>query len=220
MSSSDFYTEPQRHLQEQFESQPLAQAIESAIVETELDDLHAVFISTRDYFFLSTVNAAGEPTVSHKGGDVGLVKVIDSTTLAFPAYDGNGMFLSLGNISDTAKIGMLFIDFETPHRVRVQATASFSADDELMSEYPGSIGIVRASVDRVFINCARYIHKHTRVATSKYVPDENGEQPFASWKRIEDFQDHLHPDDQGKAEENGGLITEAQYAEALLAGES
>ena len=217
---SDFYTDSQRQLQEQFESVPLANAVEAAIVDTELNEMHIGFISSRDFFFLSTVNAEGEPTVSHKGGDIGTVRVIDTKTLAFPAYDGNGMFLSMGNIAATAKIGMLFIDFETPNRVRVQATASFSADDELMSEFPGSIGIVRASVDRVFLNCARYIHKHTRVSTSPYVPDENGEQPYPAWKRIDGLQDHLHPNDQGKAEAAGGVITEEDYGAAVMAGES
>lgn len=215
-----FYTEPQRQLQEQFESRPLADAVEAAIVDTELNEIHTAFISSRDYFFLSTVNSAGEPTVSHKGGDVGLVRVIDNQTLAFPAYDGNGMFLSMGNIADTAKIGMLFIDFETPNRIRVQATASFSDSDELVADYPGSIGIVRASIDRVFLNCARYIHRHTRVETSPYVPDENGEQPYPAWKRIDGLQDHLHPSDMGKAEAAGGVITEEEYGAALMAGES
>ena len=216
----DFYTEPQRQLQDQFGSRPLADAVGAAIVETELSELHAGFISTRDFFFLSTVNAAGEPTVSYKGGDVGTVKVLDPTIVAFPVYDGNGMFLSVGNVADTAKIGMLFIDFETPHRVRVQDTASFAADDELLGEFPGAIGIVRATVDSVFINCARYIHKHTRASTSPYVPDENGDQPYPAWKRIDVLQDHLPTQDQGRTEAAGGVITEQEYGAALLAGES
>lgn len=219
-SSPAFYTDAQRRIQEQYDMRPLAQAVEAAIVDTELNEVHIGFISTRDFFFLSTVNGAGEPTVSHKGGDVGTVKVIDNKTLAFPAYDGNGMFLSMGNIADTAKIGMLFIDFETPNRIRVQATATFSSEDDLMSEYPGSIGMVRASIDRVFLNCARYIHPHSRVSASKYVPDAEGNQPYPAWKRIDDLQPHLHVDDQGKAADNGGVITEAQYGAALMAGES
>jgi uncharacterized protein len=215
-----FYTDPQRELQQKFESRPLADAVEAAIVHEQLTDLHKGFISSRDFFFLSTVNSAGEPTVSHKGGDVGTVEVIDDHTLAFPAYDGNGMFLSLGNINDTAKIGMLFIDFETPNRVRVQATASFSDTDELMSNYPGSIGIVRAHVDKVFLNCARYIHEHHRVAPSPYVPDANGDQPFPAWKRIDGLQDSLPPNDRGRAEENGGTITDEEYGAKVMAGES
>lgn len=216
----NFYTDAQRKIQEQFESRRLADAVERAIVTDELDERHIQFIASRDYFFLSTVNAAGEPTVSHKGGDVGTVKVLDNRTLAFPAYDGNGMMLSLGNISDTAKIGLLFIDFELPNRIRVQATASLHTDDELLVEYPGAFMIVRAHIDRVFLNCARYIHPHQRVSTSKYVPDENGRQPFPAWKRIDSLQGCLRPVDEGQAQHHGGLITEAQYGEALMKGES
>jgi len=215
-----FYTDSQRKLQDAFESRPLADAVQAAIVDDELNEMHIGFISSCDFFFLSTVNAAGEPTVSHKGGDVGTVTVIDSNTLAFPAYDGNGMFLSMGNITDTAKIGMLFIDFETPNRVRVQATATLHRDDELMVSYPGAIAIVRAHVDRVFLNCARYIHKHTRVETSPYVPDENGEQPYPAWKRIDGLQGSLHPDDEGKAAAAGGVITEEEYGAKVMTGES
>ena len=220
MNAMDFYTEPQRQLQDHYETRPLADAVAMAIVETELGERHAPFIESRDFFFLSTVNGAGEPTVSYKGGDVGTVKVLDPKTLAFPAYDGNGMFLSMGNIEATAKIGMLFIDFETPNRVRVQATASFNADDELLDHFPGAIGIVRATVDQVFVNCARYIHKHQRVETSKYVPDENGEQPYPAWKRIDGLQPFLPPEDQGKAEVEGGVITQEDYGRALAEGES
>ena len=215
-----FYTESQREMQQAFESVPLANAVEAAIVGEELDGRHTAFIESRDFFFLSTVNHKGEPTVSHKGGGVGTVRVIDSKTLAFPAYDGNGMFLSLGNIADTGKIGLLFIDFETPNRVRVQATATVYPDDPLQAEYPGAIAVVRAVVDRVFLNCARYIHVHERRASSRYVPDPEGRQPYPAWKRIDGLQEHLHPSDQGKAESNGGVITEAQYAEALAKGES
>ena len=215
-----FYTDTQRRLQDQFESRRLADAIEAAIVNDELDERHRAFIESRDFFFLSTVNGAGEPTVSYKGGPVGTVRVIDSKTLAFPAFDGNGMFLSLGNIEETAKIGMLFIDFETPNRVRVQATATVDGDDELLAEFPGAIAVIRATVNQVFINCARYIHKHQRVETSKYVPDANGEQPYPTWKRIDGLQDHLLPGDRGKVEAAGGVITEQEYGEALAAGES
>ncbi|MEL6984037.1 MAG: pyridoxamine 5'-phosphate oxidase family protein, partial [Actinomycetota bacterium] len=119
----DFYSEAQRALQDRFDSRALADRVEQAIVTDTVEEMHQGFIESRDFFFLSTVNGAGEPTVSYKGGDVGLVSVVDPNTVAFPIYDGNGMFLSAGNIAESAKIGMLFIDFETPNRIRVQATA-------------------------------------------------------------------------------------------------
>jgi predicted pyridoxine 5'-phosphate oxidase superfamily flavin-nucleotide-binding protein len=215
-----FYTEHQRELQDRFETRPLADGMEMGIVTEQLDEGQIAFIESRDFFFLSTVNGNGEPTVSYKGGGVGVVRVLDDTTVAFPAYDGNGMFLSLGNIDDTAKIGMLFIDFETPQRVRVQATATLHLDDELLGEFPGAIAIVRATVDHAFVNCARYIHEHTRNGTSKYVPDENGEQPYPMWKRIDLLQPLLGEADRQRTVDAGGTVTGDEYGAALMAGDS
>ena len=114
----------------------LADTLDHSIVQSELDDAACAFIEERDFFFLTTVSSEGEPTVSHKGGPKGTVKVLDPQTLVFPAYDGNGMFLSLGNIADTGKIGLLFMDFETPHRVRVQASATIVQDQSLLAAFP------------------------------------------------------------------------------------
>ncbi len=118
------------------------------------------------------------------------------------------------------KIGMLFIDFETPNRVRVQATAALDRSGQFDEHFPGAIAIVRATIDQVFVNCARYIHKHARVEPSPYVPDADGEQPFATWKRIDGIQPFLPEKDRGGAEAAGGTITDAEYAAALEAGES
>lgn len=216
-----FYTESQKALQAQFDSRKLADRVEQAIVTDQIvPELHQAFIESRDFFFLATVNAQGDPTVSHKGGGVGVVTVVDRYTLAFPTYDGNGMFLSMGNVAETGKIGLLFIDFETPNRVRVQATATISADDPLMAKYPGAQLLVRAKVEKVFLNCARLIHKYKRVSTSPYVPDKNGETPFPAWKRIDLVQDALPFKDSGKAMCDGGVITQEEYGAKLAAGES
>lgn len=216
-----FYSPTQRDLQVRFDTTRLAERFEQTIIADRIDpEQHQPFIESRDFFFLSTVNGSGEPTVSYKGGGVGIVSVLDPTTIAFPIYDGNGMFLSAGNIADTAKIGLLFIDFETPNRLRMQVTATVSADDALTATYPGAVLIVRGKVDKVFPNCARYVHKHTRVDTSRYVPDATGAQPYASWKRIDFVQDVLPAADQGRAEREGGLITVEDYGAKVAAGES
>ena len=216
-----FYSQAQKDLQEQFGTTKLAERFEQTIITDELaPDLHSVFIESRDFFFLSTVNDDGEPTVSYKGGGVGIVTVVDPKTIVFPIYDGNGMFLSAGNIVSSAKIGLLFIDFETPNRVRVQATARLSDDDAFASKYPGAVLIVRADVDKVFLNCGRYIHKHHRTETSKYVPDSAGAQPYASWKRLDFVQDVLPENDKGRAEIEGGLITIEDYGAKVAAGDS
>lgn len=215
------YTESQKQLQDTFESRKLAERLEEAIVTDQIvPELHQAFIESRDFFFLATVNAQEEPTVSYKGGTVGIVTVVDATTLAFPSYDGNGMFLSMGNIAETSKIGMLFIDFETPNRVRVQATATVSADDPLMAKYPGAQLLVRAKVEKVFFNCARLIHKYKRAAASAYVPDPHGQTPFPAWKRIDLVQDALPSKDMGRSVGEGGVITFEEYSAKLAAGQS
>lgn len=216
-----FYTDSQKRLQVTFGSHRLAERAVESIVRDELDPkLHQPFIESRDFFFLATVNTQGEPTVSYKGGPVGVVTVVDAKTLAFPSYDGNGMFLSMGNIAETAKIGMLFIDFEKPNRMRVQATAAVSADDPLIAKYPGAQLIARARVEKVFMNCPRYIHKYGRISPSRYVPDRNGKAPFPAWKRIDAIQDALAPQDIGRAAGEGGVITQEEYWAKLTAGES
>ncbi len=214
------YDEHHIELQEQFESRDLAVALEFATVQPELNEEAIAFISSREFFFLTTVRADGQPTVSHKGGAPGFVRVVDPTTIVFPSYDGNGMFLSMGNIAATAKIGMLFIDFEMPNRVRVHAEATVRADDPLLDEFPGAQLLVRASVTESFINCPRYIVKHTRVAPSPYVPDANGEAPLAAWKKMDDIRPFLRPVDQTRAEAEGESLTMEEYAELVRRGDA
>ena len=214
-----FYGDEQRALQSRFDTSNLAAVFEATIITDSIDDDQKTFIETRDHFFLSSVNADGWPTVSYKGGPAGMVRVVDEHTVEFPSYDGNGMFLSMGNIESAAKIGLLFIDMVTPQRLRLQATAGLSDDPATLAQWPGAQLVVRATVANVFPNCARYIHQHERLASSKYVPDAAGDQPVATWKRIDMIQPFLPERDQGPAAE-AGTITGNEYGEHLANGTS
>lgn len=176
------YSAAQRGLQDRFDSRRIADRINQVLVSDRLDESDAGYIATRDCFFLSTVDAEGQPTCSYKGGAPGFVRVLDPVTLAFPAYDGNGMFLSLGNVAETAKVGMLFIDFEHPSRMRVHGTATIDPDDPLVTTWPRALLVVRVAVTQVFPNCPRYIHPMQQVARSKYVPEAGVEPPIPDWK--------------------------------------
>lgn len=215
-----FYRDGQRELQQQFQTERMADLLEQAIVHPEIQEAERTFIESRDMFFLATVDAAGQPTCSYKGGDPGFVKVVDPRTIAFPSYDGNGMFLSMGNIRATSKVGMLFIDFETPHRLRVQGIASVLPSDPLLASYHGADLVVRVAVSEIFVNCARYVHRYRRVNSSRYVPRAGCETPFAEWKRIDVVQEALPPRDAGKTARAGGTITVEEYEAKLHAGES
>lgn len=214
-----FYSQDHRHLQDQHDTLNLADRLQQIIVENQVSEQHQLFIESRDFFFLTTIDHRGYPTCSYKGGNPGLVRVVDPQTLAFPSYDGNGMFLSMGNIQGNAKIGMLFIDFETPHRIRVHGDAGIQPNDALLSEYPGADMIVRVKISEIFINCPRYIHRMSRIQTSKYVPQEGKETPPPQWKRIDAIQDALPASDQGLAEKLGGTITPEEYGTMVMNGQ-
>lgn len=216
---SNFYTQAQKALQARFEAVKLAAVMGKAVVHAELSGTEQAFIASRDMMFLASVDGTGQPTCSYKGGAPGFVQVVDSRTLRFPLYDGNGMFLSAGNIDEQGKVGMLFMDFEVPHRLRVQGSARLEFDAGALGEFPGADMVVRVNVDAVFVNCPRYVHKHQRVAASAYVPRADAVAPYPQWKRIDAFQSALVPRDAGKTTEAGGTLSIAEYGAKLASGE-
>ncbi len=212
---SEFFRAEQRALQDRFDSRALADRVATITVHHAVQEPDRAFIESRDMFFLSTVDDSGQPSCSYKGGEPGFVRVLDERHVAFPSWDGNGMFLSMGNIAATAKVGLLFLDFETPHRLRLHGRASLHTDAALLARWPGAELVVKIEVSELFINCPRYLHRYRRVESSPYVPDTAGRAPFAQWKRIDAVQDVLVPKDQGRAAEVGGPISpEAYFANA------
>ena len=205
---SRIYTEQHRQLQDQFDSRRLADVVEAVVVKNEIGEDDKAFIESRDMFFLATADATGKPTVSYKGGDPGFVRVLDPLTLAFPSYDGNGMFLSMGNIASNSQVGLLFINFENPNRMRVQGTATASSDDPLLAEYHEADLIIRVRVSEMFPNCPRYVHRYQKVSPSRYVPREECATPIAGWKRIDAVQDSLPARDVAKAKAAGPITME------------
>jgi len=146
--------------------------------------------------------------------------VLDPKTIVFPSYNGNGMFLSMGNIAASAKIGMLFIDFETPHRLRVHGDATIDRNDPMLSEFVGAELLVRVSVIETFINCPRYVHRYQRVETSKYAPKVGSPAPPPpQWKRIDSLQDALPERERNLAHGMGGTITFEDYAAMVIKNE-
>ena len=217
---SNLFNDDHRNLQDHFDSRRLADRLEQTTVFTEVRGRNKRFIESRDMFFLSTVDRQGRPTVSYKGGAPGFVQVVDNQTLAFPSYDGNGMFLSTGNIAGQAAIGLLFIDFETPQRLRLQGTAAINLNDPLLGSHPGADLMVRVAVEAVFANCPRYIHPHRKLSQSRYVPAAGQATVFPGWKRIDDMQDTLPERDAGKTEATGGKLTLFEYLDKLDAGDA
>ena len=195
------FNDDHRYWQDRFDTRRVADRIDELLVSEGIDDNTKAFIESRDMFFLATCDADGHPQCSYKGGAPGFVRVVDERTIAFPVYDGNGMFLSLGNIRAHANVGMLFIDFEQPNRVRVNGVATVDPDDPLGKEMTGATLVVRVRTAQVFPNCSRYIHKMHLVERSKFVPKPDTEAPIPDWKRMTWAQDYLPEHDPARSVE-------------------
>jgi uncharacterized protein len=182
---SKLFRPSHRALQEQFDTVRLADRIESRLFREQLTPDDRAFIERLDLFFLATADTDGFPNCSYKGGDPGFVRVLDDQTLAFPNYDGNGMYLSLGNARENPRVGLLFIDFENQKRLRVNGIASFHPAASVSPPYDEAQFVVRVAVLQVFPNCPRYIHKMQRIEPSRFVPRPATPTPVPAWKRME-----------------------------------
>lgn len=196
---SAFYHDQSRELQDRFDTRRIADRLEEVIVADAFTDQDRDFIEARDMFFLATADLDGAPDVSYKGGDPGFVHVVDATTLAFPNYNGNGMYRSMGNILRNPHVGMLFIDLEQRHRLRVNGDASIDPSDPLAERWHEAQFVVRVRPRQVFPNCPRYIHRYRRVEASAFVPREDCETPVPDWKRADWAFDALPEDDPARS---------------------
>ena len=185
------YHEHSRALQDRFDSRRIADALAQKILRARFTDEDRAFIARQRLFFLATADAQGRPDCSHKGGAPGFVRVVADDTLAFPSYDGNGMFKSLGNLAANPGVGLLFIDFEQPKRLRVNGVAALHLQDALLAAYPGAHAIVRVRAEQIFPNCPRYIPRMQVVEASPDIPAEGCAAPVPAWKKRPEFNQAL-----------------------------
>jgi uncharacterized protein len=185
------YHRHSRALQDLFDSRRIADRLVEKLVRPRFSDEDRAFIARQSLFFLASADAQGRPDCSYKGGDPGFVRVIEADTLAFPSYDGNGMFKTLGNIASNPHVGLLFIDFQALKRLRVNGRASLNLEDELKREYPGAQAVVRVRAEHIFPNCPRYIHRMQLAEPSPYIPVAGTAAPVPAWKESPAFKDAL-----------------------------
>jgi uncharacterized protein len=198
---TELYHDGARELQDRFDTRRLADRLEQVKVHDTITADDRAFIERMDMLFLATADAEGRPQCSYKGGDPGFVTVIDEHTVAFPNYDGNGMYLSLGNLRVNPHVGLLFVDFSgrPPRRLRLNGVAGVELEDELLARFPGAQFIVRVRALQVFPNCPRYIHRMEVVERSPFVPRPGEDTPVPEWKRADWACDALPAHDPARA---------------------
>src|SRR6185312_13386606 len=160
MPASVMYHDGNRQLQDRFDSRRISDRLEEKLTRREFTPDDKLFIEGLPYFFLATADAEGRPDSSFKGGEPGFVRVTGPAELAFPDYDGNGMFKSLGAILENPNVGLLFIRWsDKPKRLRILGRASLDECDPLTPEFDSAQQVVRVRAECIFDNCPRYIHR-------------------------------------------------------------
>jgi uncharacterized protein len=189
---TETYHDGHRRLQDRFDTRRLADRLDERFVQRGFMDAgDREFVERQDMFFIATADEDGRPNCSYKGGDPGFVRVLDERTIAFPNYDGNGMYLTMGNLLRNPHVGLLFVSFTEQKRLRLNGIASVDKSDELMAEFPRAQFIVRVRATQVFPNCPRYIHRYELVERSRFVPKAECEPPVPDWKRRDWARDVL-----------------------------
>lgn len=115
-------------------------------VTTELTAAQARWISQADTFFIASAAPNAGADASHRGGNPGFVRIVDSHTLVFPDYSGNTMFNTLGNIAANPHAGLLFVDFETGSTLELTGEAFIDWDAAHRVDVPGAERLVEFRV--------------------------------------------------------------------------
>ena len=142
------------------------------------------FIGRQEMMFLATADASGACDSTFRAGPPGFVRVLDTEHLSWPEYRGNGVMASLGNITENAQIGLLFIDFNQVIGLHVNGTAEIVEDpDEQPDAPPGRrarVWII-ARVQEAYIHCAKHIPRLVKI------PHQRGRYSDAEQPKKSDF---------------------------------
>jgi predicted pyridoxine 5'-phosphate oxidase superfamily flavin-nucleotide-binding protein len=191
MNETPIYHSGMRELQDLRDTRRIADRLAAVTLRTQFSDEDRAFIERSRMFFVASADASGNPDCSYKGGVPGFVRVLDGSTLEIPDYDGNGMFRSWGNVLVNPRVGLLFLDFEVPKRLRVNGHAEIIRDVGRCAAIHGAAFLVRVHAEGIFPNCPRYLHQMQLVEESLHAPRPGHEPPVPAWKTFEAFRDAL-----------------------------
>ncbi len=88
--------------------------------DSRLGDAERDFLASRESFYLSSVGASGWPYIQHRGGPAGFLRVSpDGGTLAFADLSGNRQHVSIGNLAESDRVALFFMDYAGQHRLKL-----------------------------------------------------------------------------------------------------
>jgi PPOX class probable FMN-dependent enzyme len=117
------------------------------------------YIERSPFLVLATCDAEGRLDASPKGDAPGFCLIEDERTLVIPDRPGNRLVYGLQNILANPHVGVLFLLPGTPETVRINGTASLTADPELLARLAArgkpAVLAIRVRVEECFHHCAK-----------------------------------------------------------------
>ncbi|MDE0768885.1 MAG: pyridoxamine 5'-phosphate oxidase family protein [Opitutaceae bacterium] len=122
-----------------------------------LNDMMMEFIPRQEMIFVSTADMKGNCDCSIRVGRKGFVHVVDQKTIVYPEYRGNGVYASLGNISENPHIGILMVDFYgSTVGLHINGIASIENEFDCVDD-PLAERWVKVCVEEAYIQCSKHI---------------------------------------------------------------
>jgi hypothetical protein len=151
ITTDEVYGNCRRYLQERIfvGSRQTHPANPTASVSTELSASQQQQLSRADTFFIATDNPERGADVSHKGGNPGFVRILDARRIAFPDYNGNSMFNTLGNLTVNPHAGLLFIDFDSGRTLQITGRASIDWSPDRVRTFPGAERVIDFEIAQI-----------------------------------------------------------------------
>lgn len=120
-------------------------------------------ITSRDSFYMATVNEDGWPYVQHRGGDIGFVRVLGPTTIGWVERTGNRQYLGTGNLTADGRVALIMVDYPSRSRLKLLGRATYHPDPspELLERLGGTDvrndGALTIEVVATNWNCPKFI---------------------------------------------------------------
>ena len=77
------------------------------------------------------------------------MRVLDERRIAFPDYNGNSMFNTLGNVTVNPHAGLLFIDFDSGRTLQLTGRASIDWSPERVRTFPGAERVIDFELEQI-----------------------------------------------------------------------
>jgi predicted pyridoxine 5'-phosphate oxidase superfamily flavin-nucleotide-binding protein len=169
----------ERELQDRLGTRERADAFHARQMLSHLNEAMRHFIGRQEMMFLATADAGGGCDNTFRAGPPGFVRVLDEHHLSWPELRGNGVMASLGNITENAQVGLLFLDFGETIGLHVNGTAEIVEDpDDQAGTPPGQRARlwVVTRVQEAYIHCTKHIPRMAKIPRQR----GDSEQPRKS----------------------------------------